>query len=85
MAWIAARSAARPFDVQAWPVLAILAWNVVMTVLAALNVRLIFHRYLNAAADLIFDGPRCTGPRVSQAWRRPGLGLLPVLNCGGLL
>ena len=79
VAWIAARSTEQPVDLQIWPILAFLAWNVAMTILAALNVRLVLHRYLNAVADIFFtlslywiEG----GPGASTAW----VGLLPILT-----
>lgn len=78
-AWIAARSAELTLALPPWPILAILAWNLVMTVLAALNVRLAFHRQLNAIADLIFTSALYVmegTPGASGAW----VGILPILS-----
>ena len=79
VAWITVRSTEQPLDLRMWPILALLAWNMAMTILAALNVRLVLHRYLNVVADISLtlslywiEG----GPGASTAW----IGLLPILT-----
>jgi signal transduction histidine kinase len=79
VAWIAVRSTDQALDPLPWPVMAIFAWNLAMTALAALNIRLILHRYLNPAADLGFTASLYWiegGTGVATAW----VGLLPVLT-----
>src|SRR5512146_2891188 len=41
---------------QAWPLAALVVWNLGMTVLASLNKRLVYHRQINLAIDVIFAG-----------------------------
>ena len=41
---------------QAWPLAALVVWNLGMTVLASLNKRLVSHRQINLAIDVIFAG-----------------------------
>ncbi len=79
LAWITVRSAEQPIDLRLWPILAILAWNLAMTMLAALNVRIVLHRYLNAITDFVLTAALYwlegrTG--ASAAW----VGLLPILT-----
>ncbi len=79
LAWITVRSAEQPIDLLVWPILAILAWNLAMTMLAALNVRIVLHRYLNAITDFVLTAALYwlegrTG--ASAAW----VGLLPILT-----
>jgi len=74
-----------------WPLIVLIAWNLFMTALASLNVRITFHRRISLAADLIMGG--------AFFWAQGGLrgpafwaGLLPILTgsvyfelVGGLL
>jgi signal transduction histidine kinase len=79
VAWIAVRFVQQPADVPPWPIQAILVWNVAMTFLAAVNVRLFFHRYINALTDLVLAALLYwmeAGQGVTAAW----VGLLPVLT-----
>lgn len=79
LAYFATRTLAPSLELTPWPLLAILGWNMAMTVLAALNVRLGFHRQLNAAADLILASSLYWtqgAPGLLAAW----YGLLPVFS-----
>lgn len=62
-----------------WPLGIMIAWNLVMTALASVNVRMKFHRFINILADLLLAG--------SFFWVQGGLrgpafwtGLLPILT-----
>ena len=64
---------------RAWPLALMIAWNLAMTILASLNKRLVYHRPINLAVDLI-----CSGVFF---WVQGGLGgpaswsgLLPILT-----
>ncbi len=64
---------------RAWPLALLIAWNLVMTVLASLNTRLAHHRQINLTIDLV-----CSGVFF---WVQGGLGgpaswsgLLPILT-----
>ena len=79
LAWIATRPAASLLSVENWPVVAFLAWNLVMTVMAGTNLRLLFHRQINVAVDVLLVG--------LLYWMHGGLsgssfwvGLLPILT-----
>ncbi len=74
-----------------WPIAVMIFWNMGMTVLASLNIRLTFHRYISLAVDFLLSGVffwvqgGLAGP---AAWT----GLLPILSgvvyfelLGGLL
>ncbi len=41
---------------RAWPLAIIVVWNLGMTILASLNKRLVYHRQINLAVDLICSG-----------------------------
>lgn len=63
----------------AWPLMLLIAWNMGMTILASLNTRLIYHRQINLAADILLSG--------LFFWVQGGLagpaswaGLLPILT-----
>ncbi len=64
---------------MAWPLALMIIWNMGMTVLASLNKRLVFHRQVNFATDILFSG--------IFFWVQGGLagpaswaGLLPILT-----
>ena len=64
---------------RAWPLGLVILWNLAMTVLASLNKRLLYHRQINLAVDLL-----CSGVFF---WVQGGLGgpaswagLLPILT-----
>jgi signal transduction histidine kinase len=79
VAWITTRSAHQSSDLWGGPIMVILIWNLAMTVLAALNVRLVLHRQLNAGADLILTGFLFWVEGGRGAWTA-WVGLLPVLT-----
>ena len=64
---------------QAWPLVLLIAWNMGMTILASLNTRLVYHRQVNLAADILLSGVffwvqgGLAGP---ASW----VGLLPILT-----
>ncbi len=64
-----------------WPIIVMIFWNMGMTVLASLNIRLNFHRHISLAVDFLLGGiffwvqGGLAGP---AAWS----GLLPILSGG---
>lgn len=62
-----------------WPLAVMIFWNLGMTVLASLNTRISYHRYINLTVDIILSGVffwvqgRLDGP---AAWT----GLLPIIT-----
>ena len=62
-----------------WPIVVMILWNMGMTVLASLNIRLTFHRYVSIAVDFLLSGVffwvqgGLAGP---AAWT----GLLPIFS-----
>ena len=62
-----------------WPLGLLVIWNLSMTALASLNVRMPFHRSISILVDLILAGAFFWvqgGVRGPAAWA----GLLPILN-----
>lgn len=62
-----------------WPLGLLIAWNLAMTALASLNVRMPYHRFINILADLVFAGAFYWvqgGLRGPAVWT----GLLPILT-----
>ncbi|HEX8992247.1 MAG TPA: hypothetical protein VF784_11275, partial [Anaerolineales bacterium] len=64
---------------RAWPLAIVATWNLMMTILAGLNKRLIYHRQINLAIDVL-----CSG---AFFWVQGGLagpaswsGLLPIVT-----
>ncbi len=64
---------------MAWPLVVMILWNLSMTVLASLNTRISYHRYVNLAVDVLLGGVffwvqgGLDGP---AAWA----GLLPIIT-----
>jgi signal transduction histidine kinase len=65
--------------VRAWPLAIVATWNLAMTILAGLNKRLMYHRQINLAVDVLCGG--------SLFWVQGGLagpaswsGLLPIMT-----
>jgi signal transduction histidine kinase len=62
-----------------WPLVLLIAWNLVMTALAGLNVRIPYHRHVSMAMDLLLAGAffeRQGGMYGPAIWS----GLLPILT-----
>lgn len=63
----------------AWPLAFMTAWNMGMTILASLNARMVYHRQINLAVDILLSGTffwvqgSLAGP---ASW----VGLLPILT-----
>ena len=62
-----------------WPLILLIAWNLVMTAMTSQNLRMTYHRPINILADLILAG--------AFYWTQGGLhgpavwtGLLPILT-----
>ena len=67
-------------DIQtSWPLGLMIFWNLGMTALASLNIRVKFHRFFNIATDLILAGAFYS---VQGGFRGPAFwtGLLPILT-----
>ncbi len=62
-----------------WPLGLMVAWNLVMTALASLNVRMRYHRRISMLVDLVLGGGVFLG---TGRYTRPGLlgGLVTDLN-----
>ncbi len=64
---------------RAWPLALMILWNLAMTILASLNTRISYHRYVNLAVDVVLCGiffwvqGKLQGP---AAWT----GLLPIIT-----
>lgn len=68
-----------PILILVWPLALFIAWNATMTILASLNMRLPYHRYVNSAVDVVLSA--------GFFWMQGGLhgpaswvGLLPILT-----
>lgn len=62
-----------------WPLAALIVWNLVMTALAGLSVRLTYHRYVSFVIDLILTGAFfwIQGSLSGSVW---WAGILPILT-----
>lgn len=64
--WLATQSSAPTLTTQTWPVAGILAWNLAMTAMAGMDLRIAYHRYINVIIDMVLAG--------TLFWLQGGLG-----------
>ena len=66
------------FEVPVWPLIGLVIWNLMMTVFAGLNTRMLYHRYISIIVDIVLVGTFFWiqgGVYGSVLWA----GLLPIL------